>query len=117
MHGLRSTDAARLARGKLISEHLTRGGIMGGGTHREDGLIGRHLKMAHESSRGERQLADYVARLDLRECTRILEASPTSLASLAALREECRVEVGERRGFAEVIRTWTLHVLSGLEGG
>ena len=58
-----------------------------------------------------------MARLDLAECTRILEASPTGLASLAALREECRVEADERRSFAEVIRTWALHGLSGLEGG
>jgi hypothetical protein len=91
---------------------------MGGSAGRHDGdLIGRHLREAHESSPGERQLADYVARLDLGECARILEASPTTLASLAALREECRVEAGERRNFAQVIRTWTLHVLSGLEGG
>ena len=83
----------------------------------DGGLIGRHLREAHERFRGERQLADYVAQLDLGECARILEASPTSLASLAALREECRVEAGERRSFEEVIRTWTLHVLSGLEGG
>jgi hypothetical protein len=90
-----------------------------GSTDRETGelLISRHLREAHESFRGERQLADYVARLDLGECARILEASPTSLASLAALREECRVEAGEKRSFEEVIRTWTLHVLSGLEGG
>ena len=81
------------------------------------GIIERHLREAHESYQGERQLAGYVARLDLGECARILEASPTSLASLAALREECRVEAGERRSFEEVIRTWTLHVLSGLEGG
>ena len=40
-----------------------------------------------------------------------------SLTSLAALREECRVGAGERRSFEQVIRTWTLHVLSGLEGG
>ena len=85
---------------------------------REDGgLIGRHLAEAHERFQGERQLVDYVAWLDLAECARILEASPTSLASLAALREECRVEADERRSFAQVIRTWTLHVLSGLEGG
>jgi hypothetical protein len=58
-----------------------------------------------------------VAGLDLGECARILEASPTSLASLTALREECRVEADERRSFAEVIRAWTLHVLSGLEDG
>jgi hypothetical protein len=80
-------------------------------------LIGRHLREAHESFRGEGQLADYVARLDIAECARILEASPTSLASLAALREECRVEADERRSFEQVIRTWTSHVLSGLEGG
>jgi hypothetical protein len=80
-------------------------------------LVARHLREAHEHFRGERQLADYVAQLDLGECARILEASPTSLASLAALREECRVEAGERRSFEEIIRTWTLHVLSGLEGG
>ena len=85
---------------------------------REDGdLIGRHLTQAHESFQGERQLTDYVAKLDLAECARILEASPTNLASLAALREECRVGTGERRSFAQVIRTWTLYVLSGLEGG
>ncbi len=80
-------------------------------------LIARHLREAHEGFGGERQLADYVARLDLAECARILAASPTSLASLAVLREECRVEVDEKRSFEEVIRTWTLHVLSGSEGG
>jgi hypothetical protein len=80
-------------------------------------LIAKHLKEAHESFRGERQLADYVARLDLGECARVLAASPTSLASVAALREECRVGVDEKRSFEEVIRTWTLQVLSGREGG
>jgi hypothetical protein len=91
---------------------------MSGSAERPDGdIISQHLREAHESLRGERQLADYVARLDLGECARILEASPTSLASLAVRREECRVEAGEKRSFEEVIRTWTLHVLSGLEGG
>ena len=88
---------------------------MDGNAH--GGIIDRHLREAHEGFRGERQLADYVASLDLGECARILEASPTSLASLAALRGECRVEVDEKRSFEEVIRTWTLHVLSGSEGG
>ena len=88
-----------------------------GGERPDGGLIGWHLREAHERFRGERQLANYVAQLDLGECARILEASPTSLASLAALREECRVEADESRTFEEVIRTWTLHVLSGLEGG
>jgi hypothetical protein len=81
------------------------------------GIIERHLREAHESFRGERQLTDYVARLDLGECARILAASPTSLASLAALRDECRVEADEKRSFEEVIRIWTLHALSGQEGG
>ena len=85
---------------------------------RENGdLIGQHVTKAHRRFGGEHQLAHYVAGLDLAECARILDASPTTLATLAALREECRVEVGERRTFAQVIRTWTLHVLSGLEGG
>jgi len=87
------------------------------GTEGGEGLIGRHLRQAHESSRGELQLAAYVAGLDLGECARILEASPTSLASLAALRDECSVEADEKRSFEQVIRVWTLHVLSGLEGG
>ncbi len=80
-------------------------------------LIRRHLREAHEQARGERQLAGYVARLDIGECARILEASPIGLPALAALRDECRVGQDERRGFEEVIRTWTLQVLSGTEGG
>ena len=90
---------------------------MGSEARRTGDIIGPHLKEAHESFRGERQLADYVARLDLGECARILAGSPTSLASLAALRDECRVGVDEKRSFEEVIRTWTLQVLSGLESG
>ncbi len=80
-------------------------------------LIARHLREAHEGIEGEHKLPEYVARLDLGECARILEASPTSLNSLAARRDECRVGADEERSFEEVIRTWTLHVLSGLEGG
>ncbi len=87
------------------------------GIEEGEALIGEHLREARESSRGELQLAGYVAGLDLGECARILAASPTSLASLAALRGECRIGVDEKRSFEEVIRTWTLHVLSGLEGG
>lgn len=92
------------------------GGAEGRGSREVwEGLIGWHLREAHERARGEIQLADYVASLDLGECARILEASPTSLASLAALRDECRVEADEKRSFEEVIRVWTLHILSGLE--
>ena len=82
------------------------------------GLIGRHVRRAHEEFRGEHQLAEYVAQLELEECARILAASPTGLGSLAFRREECRVGADERRSFEEeVIRTWTLHILLGLEGG
>ena len=80
-------------------------------------LIRRHLQEAHEHVRGERQLAEYVARLDIGECARILAESPVGLPTLAALRDECRVRRDERRGFEAVIRTWTLQVLSGAEGG
>lgn len=80
-------------------------------------LIRHHLREAHEHARGEEQLAEYVARLEVGECARILAASPTGLPALAARRDECRVGRDERRGFEEVIRTWTLQVLSGLEGG
>jgi hypothetical protein len=80
-------------------------------------LIARHLREAHEGIEGERQLPEYVARLDLGECARILQASPVDLPTLAARRDECRVGENEERSFEEVIRTWTLHVLSGVEGG
>jgi hypothetical protein len=80
-------------------------------------LIARHLREAHEGIEGERQLPEYVAQLDLGECARILQASPVDLPSLAARRDECRVGENEERSFEEVIRTWTLHVLSGVEGG
>jgi hypothetical protein len=79
--------------------------------------LGRHIRRAREEYRGEHQFAEYVSALDVGECARILAASPTSLPALAALREECRVGADEERDFEEVIRTWTLHVLSGLEGG
>lgn len=84
---------------------------------RDAGLVGRHVRRAREDFRGEHQLAEYVSTLDLAECARILAASPTGLPELASRREECRVGADEERGFEEVIRTWTLHVLSGLEGG
>ncbi|MCA3748649.1 MAG: hypothetical protein IN808_05855 [Rubrobacter sp.] len=47
----------------------------------------------------------------------MLEASPIPLSLLAARHPECRVGEDEERSFAEVIRAWTLHVLSGVEGG
>jgi hypothetical protein len=83
----------------------------------DEGFIKRHIQEAQKTIEGEDQLPAYVARLRLSECTEILAASPIGLPSLLAKRDECRVEASEERGFDEVIRTWTLHVLSGLEGG
>jgi hypothetical protein len=80
-------------------------------------LVWRHIRKAQESVKGESQLAEYVARLEIAECARILAASPIELPSLAVLRDECRVGTSETRSFEEVIRVWTLEVLSGLEGG
>jgi hypothetical protein len=79
--------------------------------------IGRHVRMAHATFKGEHQIAEYVARLEIEECARILAAAPDGLPRLAARRDECRVGPGERRGFEEVIRIWTEYVLSGAEGG
>lgn len=83
----------------------------------EEAYVWDHLRRAHDTFRGEHQLAEYVAQLEISECARILARSPIPLSTLADRRGECRVERGERRGFEEVIRTWTLEVLSGLEGG
>ena len=80
-------------------------------------LIARHLREAHEGIEGERQLPEYVARLDLGECAGILQASPVALPTLAARRDECRAGENEERSFEEIISTWTPHVLSGVEGG
>ena len=80
-------------------------------------FIWRHVREAQETIKGENQLAEYVARLEIAECARILVASPIELPSLAALRDECRVGPEEKRCFEEVIKTWTLYVLSRVEGG
>lgn len=80
-------------------------------------IIGLHIKKAHETIKGEHQLAQYVARMSLGECAEVLSVSDIGLASLAARHPECRVPRDEKRSFEEVIRTWTLYVLSGSEGG
>jgi hypothetical protein len=79
--------------------------------------LGRHVQLAHAAFKGEHQIAEYVARLEIGECARILLAAPEGLPQLAARRDECRVGPGETRSFEEVIRTWTECVLSGVEGG
>ena len=79
--------------------------------------IGKHVRMAHATFKGEHQIAEYVARLEIEECARILAAAPEGLPLLAARRDEVRVGAGERRSFEEIIRTWTELVLSGVEGG
>ena len=83
----------------------------------DERLIWRHIRKARETIKGENQLAEYVARLKLSDCAEILSAGSALLPSFARDHEECRVEEDEERGFEEVIRTWTLHVLSRLEGG
>ena len=79
--------------------------------------IWRAVREAHAGIRGEHQIAEYVAALDIGECARILASDPDGLPRLAALRDECRVGPDEKRSFEAVIRTWTLEVLSGAEGG
>lgn len=82
-----------------------------------DRSIGEHVRKAHGAIRGEHQLAEYVAGLEIEECARILASDPGGLPRLAALRDECRVGAAEKRSFERVIRTWTEAVLSGIEGG
>ena len=89
-----------------------------GAESRTDGReIWRRVKEAHASARGEHQIAEYVAALRIGECARILAFEPDGLPRLAALRDECRVGPEEARSFEQVIRTWTVEVLSGAEGG
>ena len=83
----------------------------------DERLIWQHIRKAQTTLKGENQLAEYVAQLEIAECASILAASPISLPLLAARRDECRVGPDEERSFEEVIRAWTLEVLSGLEGG
>jgi hypothetical protein len=82
-----------------------------------DHVLGRHIKKAHTTVKGEHQLPEYVRQLGLDECVEILAASPVGLPALASRHEQCRVEAGEQRGFDEVIRTWTVYLLSVVEGG
>jgi hypothetical protein len=69
------------------------------------------------SPAGRERFARYVDRLELGTCAGILAASPVSLAALVWSSAESRVEAGDVRSFEEVIRTWTLEVLSRIEGG
>lgn len=83
----------------------------------DERLIWQHIRKAQTTLKGENQLAEYVARLEIAECARLLAASPELLPLLAARRDECRVGSDETRSFEEVIRAWTLEVLSTLERG
>lgn len=73
--------------------------------------VGEHLRRAHGAFRLERQLAGFVVGLEIEDCARILTEGPIGLPVLADL----RVGADERRSFEEVIRVWTLGVLSGIE--
>lgn len=75
-----------------------------------------HVLAAHAMIKGEHQLAEYVARLDLGECARILAASPVPLSVLAVRDPAARVGGDKDRGFEGVIRAWALRILSGIEG-
>ena len=79
--------------------------------------IWRGVREAHATVRGEHQIAEYVAALEIGECARILASDPEGLPRLTALRDECRVGRNEERSFEAVIRIWTMEVLSGAEGG
>ena len=79
--------------------------------------IWRRVREAHATVRGEHQIAEYVAALEIGDCARILVSAPEGLPRLAALRDECRVGRNEERSFEAVIRIWTVSVLSGAEGG
>lgn len=85
------------------------------GTDRSE--IWRSVREAHATVRGEHQIAEYVAQLEIGECARILASDPDGLPRIAALRDECRVGRKEERSFEAVIRIWTADVLSGAEGG
>jgi hypothetical protein len=82
-----------------------------------DRSLGEHVRRAHEAIRGEHQLAEYVAGLEIEECARILASDSDGLPRLAALRDECRVGSSEERSFERVMRIWTDAVISGVEGG
>lgn len=102
---LRSTFTAQTLR-KEILEGL------------DERLIWQHITKAQTIIKGENQLAQYVAQLELTECARILAAtSQEGLPFLAARRDECQVGPDEKRSFEKMIKAWTLEVLSGVEGG
>jgi hypothetical protein len=88
------------------------------GREKENGerRVRYHVLAAHATVQGEHQLAEYVAKLELSECARVLAASPIPLSILAARDPASRVGEDEDRDFEGVIRAWTLRVLSGVEG-
>jgi hypothetical protein len=69
-----------------------------------------------DDNRGEGSAARYVASLELAGCAKLLAVSPIWLPSLTSKRDGCRVGKDEKRSFEGVIRIWTLHVPSSLEG-
>ena len=97
-------------------ENPGKGGKPGSERSTDTRELWRRVQEAH-AIRGEHQIAEYVARLEIGECARILAFDPDGLPRLAALRDECRVGRDEARSFERVIRTWTAAVLSGAEGG
>lgn len=99
------------------SKATERGNARGLSDPPRENVLGRHLQRAHATVKGEHQLTEYVSRLGLDECVEILAASPVGLSTLASRYGQCRVETGDGRSFDEVIRTWTVYLLSMAEAG
>jgi hypothetical protein len=57
--------------------------------------IGGHVRMAHATTKGENQISEYVGRLEIEECARILATAPDALPLLAAGRSP----TDDKRGF------------------
>lgn len=100
-----------------MAKNSNHGEERGSETKADEREAWRHVRKAHATGKGEHQVAEYVAGLGLEECAKILASEPGALPRLAALRDECRVGRNEVRTFESVIRTWTMAVLSGVEGG
>jgi hypothetical protein len=79
--------------------------------------VDEHVREAHEAIRGEHQIAEYVARLEVEEYAMIHAFEPGVLPRLAGLRDECCVGANEERSFEGVIGARTEAVLSGVESG
>src|SRR5919107_1485778 len=79
----------------------------------EGGIIARHIREAHEGSRGEEQLADYAARLDIGECAMVLDAPGRPLRDSEVPEPEPGPEQVLLRVHACAVCRTDLHVVDG----